>query len=70
MDALEVIYFQRQGIDLKGYHTDDLYETLSENRIDSGSMQSRFARFEVDMDRLYRECSNLELRLLLGEQAA
>jgi hypothetical protein len=59
MDAIEVLYFQRQGFDLKGYHTDDLYEALSETRIDSGSIERRLSQFEEDISSMYSRLNEL-----------
>lgn len=58
-DAIEAIYFQRQGVDLKGYHIDDIYDCLAETRIDANSIDNRISMFEQEMGRVYRESSDL-----------
>ena len=68
VEAIETIYFGKQGVDLKGYHTDDIDVAIREdNKLRTMSEQEQnFQRFEEELRRIYGELDRLELSFLEG----
>ena len=54
VDAIEAMYFNREGVDLKGYHTDDIDVTLRASNRDKemSAQEHNFSRFEEELKRI------------------
>ena len=68
VEAIEAIYFGKQGVDLKGYHTDDIDLAIrySNKHKEMTQQEDNFRRFEDELRRIYGDLDRLELTFLEG----